>query len=144
MIAILGARPTHNITLYLDGVFIAKAVGSLTVIKHQHKLQAVQVEDGPLFDVTFLASSSNGVRTDGSWRCTNTYHDGWFLPSYNDTAWPSPYVFPSKPGNNFIAPDAKPIGYLLKPSNIIYCRGNATIGEKTFLTYIYIYIYAPD
>lgn len=130
MIAILTGN-THTISLYLDGVFTGKANHSLSVVKDQHEIQAIQVEDSSVSDVGFLSSSSDGVRTNKLWRCTNVYHDGWFLPSYNDTSWPRPYVFNSNSDKRFIAPDAKVIGYLLTKSNKIYCRRNTTIRNTT-------------
>lgn len=132
LIAILAEGTRNNISLYVDGVFTAKAVGKLSLIQHQHKLQAVQVDGNSDDDVFFLASSSNGVRTDRFWKCTNVYHDGWFLPSYNDTSWPGPYVSNGNDGRNIIAPDAKWIGYQIQ-SNKLYCRRNATTGMETFL-----------
>ncbi|KAL9980686.1 hypothetical protein ACROYT_G009304 [Oculina patagonica] len=125
LIAILGDRTTHTIRLYLDGVLTGKANGSLTVVKEKHALQAIQVEDSSVNDVSFLASSSNGGRTNKLWRCTNVYHDGWFLPSYNDTSWPSPYLFSSNHANYFIAPEARWIGHVTE-SNKVYCRRNIT------------------
>ncbi|KAL9980663.1 hypothetical protein ACROYT_G009275 [Oculina patagonica] len=122
LIAILPSYPTDLIRLYLDGVLIATAKGCLTVIKDQHELQAVQVEDdSPRSFVVFKASSSNGIRTDKSWRCTNVYHKGWFLPGYNDTLWPRPFVDVHVGYTLFIAPDAKWIGHVFN-SKRIFCR----------------------
>ncbi|XP_078381578.1 fibroblast growth factor receptor 2-like [Oculina patagonica] len=66
-----------------------------------------------------MASSSNGFRTDKSWRCTYVYRDGWFLSSYNDTLWPRAHAMARK--TYFIAPDAKMIGYVY-PRKRIFCR----------------------
>ncbi|XP_078362112.1 uncharacterized protein LOC144646406 isoform X2 [Oculina patagonica] len=125
LISILGNEATLEITLYLDGVFTTKAVGSLTLVKDQHDLQAVQVEDSSASDALFLASTSNGIITDERWRCTNVYHDGWFLPCYDDSLWPNAFVVYNNTGAHFIAPDAKWIGYVTI-SNKIYCRRNST------------------
>ncbi|KAL9980675.1 hypothetical protein ACROYT_G009288 [Oculina patagonica] len=103
--------PNETIKLYLDGDFTAEAVESLTLVKDQHHLQAVQVGESSARDVFLLASSSNGVRTDGWWRCTNVYHEGWFLRSYDDSSWPIAYVVKDNTGAPFIASDAKWIGY---------------------------------
>ena len=119
-----------TIELYLDGVFTTKAVGSLTVVKEQHQLLAVQVEDKiAQEDVFFVASSSNGVRTNRSWKCTNKYHQGWFLPNFNDTSWPEPYADDDNTRVYFVAPDAKWIAYLLAKSNKIFCRRKTTVGK---------------
>ena len=132
LISIFGRYPTDRISLYLDGVFTAKVYNTLTLIKHQYKLQAVQVEDRYHHYVSFLASSSNGVRTDESWRCTNVYYEGWFLPCYNDDSWPGVYVVKINTEYRFIAPDAKWIGYD-KNSKKIYCRRKTFMGEEIFL-----------
>jgi len=118
--------------LYLDGIFTAEAEDSLTVLKkYQHKLQAVQVEDSLETDVLFVASSSNGIKTDEHWRCTDVADDGWFLPNYTDFSWLKPYFFDSNSHGYIIAPDAKWIGYE-RASNRIYCRRNLTTGKETF------------
>ena len=131
MIAILASSQAQTISLYLDGVFTAKADHILTVVRDQHELQAIHVEDpSPGEDVYFLSSSSKGVRTDGtSWRCSNQYREGWFRPNFTDTSWPRPYVYAGVVQTLFIARDAKLIGYLLAKSNEVFCRRN-TIGKK--------------
>lgn len=131
MISILGYHANHTIRLYLDGIFTAEAADSLTVVKDKHKLQAVQVEEDSAEDVFFLASSSNGIKTDEQWRCTNVSDEGWFLPNYTDISWPIVYVLGSNNGYYFIVPDAKWIGYEVV-SNKIYCRRSLTTGKKIF------------
>ena len=129
MIAIYASHASQTIRLYLDGVFTAEADNSLTVVKDQHKLQAIYVVDPSVdVDAFVLSSSSNGIRTDTSWRCSNQHHEGWFLPNYNDTSWPRPYVDVDK--THFIAPDAKWIAYLLAKSNKIFCRRKTTEGNR--------------
>jgi len=118
--------------LYLDGSLTAEAEDSLTVLKKdQHKLQAVQVEDYSAKHVLFLGSSSNGIKTDEHWRCTNVFEDGWFLLNYTDNSWPKAVVQDNNTGGYFIAPDAKWIGYQTL-SNMIYCRRSITTGKETF------------
>ncbi|XP_078362114.1 uncharacterized protein LOC144646407 isoform X2 [Oculina patagonica] len=125
LISILGDTATHIIRLYLDGVFIAEAVDILTILSDQHELQAVQVEDSSVIDVFFLASSSNGGRTNKWWRCTNVYHEGWFLPSYDDSSWPRVFILNNNTKFSYIAQDAMCIGHTTE-SNKIYCRRNIT------------------
>ena len=129
MIAIF-ALPNQTISLYLDGAFTARADDSLTVVKDQHELQAIHVED-PSADaeVYFLSSSSNGVRTNNkSWRCSNQYQEGWFLPNFSDTSWQRPGEITES--TYFIAPDARWIRYPLAKSNKIFCRGKITVGKR--------------
>lgn len=134
LISILGIHPNNTIRLYLDGIFVAEAADSLTILrKDRHKLQAVQVEDGSAEDVLFLASSSNGINSDEHWRCTNAFDEGWFLPNYTDISWPKVFVLANNTGSYFIAPDAKWIGYEFV-SNRIYCRRNLATGKKIFFS----------
>ena len=133
MIAILALGSTRTISLYLDGAFTAKAdqSASLTVVKDQHELQAIHVEYPSVGKtVHFVSSSSNGVRTEGtSWRCSNEYHEGWFLPNFTDTSWPRPNVYAGVFNTHFIATDAKLIVYLLAKSNKVFCR-RSTSGKR--------------
>ena len=130
MITILATNQRMTVELYLDGVFTTKAVGSLTVVKDQDQLQAVHVEDkiGDA-DVFFVASSRNGVRTNRSWKCTNKYHQGWFLPNFSDASWPKPYADDNNKVVYFVAPDAKWIAYLPAKSNKIFCRRKTAVGK---------------
>jgi len=128
LITILATRSSQTIELYLDGVFSAGAVGDLTVVKDQHKLLAVHVEDKNVDNnVYFVASSSNGFRTNRSLKCTNKYHQGWFLPNFRDASWPKPYADDSNKVVYFAAPDAKWIKYLVTRSNNLFCRWNTTV-----------------
>ncbi|KAL9980680.1 hypothetical protein ACROYT_G009297 [Oculina patagonica] len=126
LISILGRHQTNVISLYLDGVLKAKVFDALTLVKGQHKLQAVQVEDSFQNYVSFLSSSSNGVKTDEWWRCSNVYYEGWFLPCYNDISWPRVTIVSKNTKFHFIAPDAKWITYNNK-SKKIYCRRKTTV-----------------
>lgn len=132
LISILGSHPNNTIRLYLDGIFAAEAADSLTILRRdRHKLQAVQVEDGSADDVLFLASSTNGINSDEQWRCTNAFDEGWFLPNYTDISWPKVFVLANNTDADFIAPEAKWIGYEVV-SNRIYCRRNLTTGKNIF------------
>ena len=134
LIVIRASTPSQTISLYLDGVFTAEADDSLTVVKDQHELQAIHVEDPSVnVDAFFLSSSSNGARTDGtSWRCSNQYHEGWVLPNFNDTSWPKPYSFEGAYNSYFIAPDAKWIAYTAE-SNKVFCRWSTSVGKRNLV-----------
>lgn len=132
MITILATRAGQAIELYLDGVFSSKAVGDLTVVKDQHEQLAVLVEDKIVDkNVYFVASSSNGFRTNTSLKCTNKYNQGWFLRNFSDTAWPEPYADDNNKVVYFVAPEAKWIAYLYEKSNKIFCRWNTTVGKPS-------------
>ncbi|KAL9980676.1 hypothetical protein ACROYT_G009289 [Oculina patagonica] len=131
LISIVGFRPTHIIRLYLDGFFIARGVGSLTLLNGHHRLQAVQVDDSSTnVELLFMASSSNDVASDKWWRCSTDYHKDWFLPSFNDSSWPTANVAYNYTKAPFIAPDAEWVGYIFG-TNKTYCRRNTTLGTDT-------------
>ncbi|ESP01528.1 hypothetical protein LOTGIDRAFT_238268 [Lottia gigantea] len=31
----------------------------------------------------------NGVKTDASWKCLNTFQEGWNMPGFDDSSWPA-------------------------------------------------------
>ena len=37
----------------------------------------------------FIASFSNGVATDKSWKCSNTHYPGWSAQGFDDSTWPA-------------------------------------------------------
>ena len=130
MITILATRTSQTIELYLDGVFSARAVGDLTLVTDQYQLLAVLVEDENVDkNVYFVASSSNGFRTNTSLKCTSKNNQAWFLPNFKDTSWPKPYADDNNKVVYFVAPDAKWIAYLLANSNKIFCRWKTSAGK---------------
>ena len=132
MITIFATRASQTIELYLDGVFSAKAVGDLTVVKDQHELLAMLVKDEIVDNnVFFVGSSSNGFRTNTSLKCTNKHHQGWFLRNFSDTSWPKPYADDNNKVVYFVASEAKWIAYLHVTSNKLFCRCNTTLGKPS-------------
>ena len=132
MITILATRTSQTIELYLDGVFSAKAVGDLTVVKDQYELLAVLVKDKVIEnDFYFVAFPSNGFRTNTSLKCTNKHHQGWFLRNFSDSSWPKPYADDNNKVVYFEAPEAKWIAYLHESSNKIFCRWDTTLGKPS-------------
>ena len=130
MITILATRISQTIELYLDGVFSGKGVGDLTLVTDQYQLLAVLVEDDNVNEnVFFVASSSNGFRTNTSLKCTIKDNQDWFLPNFKDTSWPKPYADDNNKVVHFVAPDAKWIEYLLAKSNKIFCRWKTIVGK---------------
>ena len=49
-------------------------------------LLAVAAQDYAL-DAGILASTSTGVVTDTSWKCSAVEEAGWYLPSFDDSDW---------------------------------------------------------
>ena len=83
-------------------------------------------------DVFFVASYSNGIKTDEQWRCAHFPDKGWFLPNYTDVMfWPKASLvnFGSNTHVYFMAPDAKWIGHK-DLNNKIYCRRNLNTGKN--------------
>ena len=79
-----------------------------------------------------LASFSNGQVTDGSWKCSRTYEDGWSSPYFDDSTWDkafeiAPNVAKTWPWHQIpgISASAKYI-WLKKWNNVgkhtVYCR----------------------
>ena len=128
-----------SIKLYIDGALAAQTFGSLTVVTDQHDLQAVEVKERSKSDAVFLASSSNGVRSDSQWRCTDIFYDGWFFPSYDDSSWLRANVVTYKPGAPHLAPDAEWIGYI-SGSKKIFCRRNTTLGKEIYILHAILQI----
>jgi hypothetical protein len=80
--------------LYADGILVAsksqfETTFSTTLVK-QPAVLAVACEDLHVVG-GILVSGSNGLRTDGSWRCTNTYRWGWNKVVFDDSAWTPAY-----------------------------------------------------
>jgi len=62
---------------------------SMTLVK-QPTVLAVACQD--LLSVGGIhVSGSNGLRTDGSWRCSNTYRAGWNLAGFDESGWTPAY-----------------------------------------------------
>ena len=84
-----------------------------------------------------IASMDNGMVSDGSWKCTNKYEDGWKERSFDDNHWPSAAnigqngVDPWGEIKN-ISPNAEWIwtsdhmSETSDPDKHIYCRKNIT------------------
>ena len=34
-----------------------------------------------------IASTSTGIVTDGSWKCSSVKEDNWMMPDFDDSAW---------------------------------------------------------
>ena len=78
--------------IYADGVqighFAAYNTPNTVAITEETKLIAVKTYD---FDTYggLIGSLSNGVVTDGSWKCTREYKAGWETLTFDDSNWPA-------------------------------------------------------
>ena len=74
-----------------------------------------------------LASTSTGVVTDASWKCSSVEQTGWHLPGFDDAAWSQARVIATNDGSTFrgviagISTEAQWI-WSQSNSNEIYCR----------------------
>ena len=78
--------------IYADGAevghFAAYNTPNTVTISEDTKLIAVKTYD---FDTYggLIGSLSNGVVTDGSWKCTREYKAGWESLNFDDSNWPA-------------------------------------------------------
>ena len=75
-----------------------------------------------------LASTSTGVVTDDSWKCSRTYHGHyWYHPSFDDSSWSNARIIASNGDGTFttvldISAQAKWIWADTSNLGSIYCR----------------------
>ena len=75
-----------------------------------------------------LASTSTGVVTDDSWKCSSELQTpGWHEPNFDDAAWAQARVVAPNDGSSFafiadISPDAKWIWAEDTSSHVAFCR----------------------
>ena len=74
-----------------------------------------------------LASTSTGVVTDGTWKCSSDDPIGWYLPGFDDAAWSQAQVVAPNDGSTFvsiaeISSEAKWIWAQDTSTNIACCR----------------------
>ena len=77
--------------------------------------------------VGILASTSTGVVTDASWKCSSDDPIGWYLPGFDDAAWAKAQVIDANGGSVFapiaeISAEAKWIWAQDTSTNIACCR----------------------
>ena len=77
--------------------------------------------------VGILASTSTGVVTDDTWKCSRQYNTDWHLSSFNDAAWAPARVLGANDGSyadavTTISPDAKWIWFYNTAYTGVYCR----------------------
>ena len=78
-------------------------------------------------DAGILASTSTGVVTDASWKCSTTDPTGWRLPGFDDAAWAQAQVIAANDGSvrasvAEISSDAKWIWTQNTNDVLVFCR----------------------
>ena len=84
-----------------------------------------------------LASTSTGVVTDETWKCSGTEQQGWHLEEFNDTCWSSAHVVAQYGDGPWgaisgISGNAKwiwDIGYVEYTVATTYCRKTICVGQ---------------
>ena len=78
-------------TVYVDGELAATTsqlhVASSLTVSSDACVIAVEVRNTLGENKGFVASGSNGVLTDSSWRCTSYEDEGWNRRNHNDIRW---------------------------------------------------------
>ena len=89
-----------------------------------------------------IASFSNGLTTDNTWRCSHIRVDGWYDENFDDSDWEGAYVMQANDGSgtawqndNGFPDNAKWIwgSSDLVTNSASYCRGK--LSEWTILTF---------
>ena len=89
-------------------------------------ITAVNVNNGGIGGI--LASTSTGVVSDVSWKCSAVWHSGWDLPDFDDAAWAQARVMARNDGSVYIAvvvgfnPAAQWIWSQNISDDVVYCR----------------------
>ena len=73
------------------------------------------------------ASTSSGVVTDATWKCSSDEHTDWDEPGFDDSAWSQALVIAANDGSDYsfvdgINPEAKWIWAQDTSADIVYCR----------------------
>ena len=130
-----------NLTVFADGRLVGYNSGSWTTAKWfsfpcKTKTIAVSVSNDRQGYGGFLGVFSNGVVTDGSWKCkeTNTPENGWQDANFTDHAWPDAYTRYNNTGNYGVMGIPPNIGWISsanhKASRFI-CRRRFNTEERT-------------
>ena len=81
-------------------------------------------------DQGIVASTTNGIVTDDTWRCSGVEETDWFLSGFNDSHWDAPHIRGSH-GFTEINPSAQLIWAQNTSTGfppVAYCRKEICIG----------------
>lgn len=103
----------NYLSVYVDGNLLGEGETHITSARfHQYKVHpgshviALRCKGkSPPFVKAIIGSLSNGVVTDNTWKCTNSFSQGWNMRNYPDESWPMAASY----GTN--SPSTLPWGY---------------------------------
>ena len=106
-----------------------RASFTYTIIGNPRVISVVGTDFGGGFGI--LGSTTNGLLTNESWKCTGVLYPGWNSPDFDDQNWPSARVFgvnsadsPWRMMISGIEPTAKWIWAADQDNGVVYCRLN--------------------
>ena len=90
-------RCDDRATIYIDGEYVGGTSLSTEVwtdgsISDSAQVIAVECENTGQNDAGLIASFSNGLATDSTWRCTGDSFQGWERATFDDQQWSNAYV----------------------------------------------------
>ena len=128
-----------NLTAYADGRLVGHNGGIWKAARwfsfsSNTRIIAVSVLNIPGHVGGFLGVFSNGIVTDNSWKCKETYslENGWEKNNFTDDAWPYAYI---REKNNPVKVDGIPSNvHWISPANHyalrIICRRHFSTEER--------------
>ena len=87
--------------IYIDGTMVGSTSGSMEIWSQEATASARSIaihcrnNDGA---GGFIASFSNGLTTDNTWRCSHAIVDGWYEENFDDSDWDRAYVVQANDG----------------------------------------------
>ena len=100
-----------------------------TIIGNPRVISVVGADVGGGFGI--LGSTTNGLLTNESWKCTGVLYPGWNSPDFDDQNWPSARVFGVNSADSpwgmmisGIEATAKWIWAADQDNGVVYCRLN--------------------
>ena len=122
----LECRADDRAAIHTDGVFLKNISKifktSQVTLPDNIRLLAVRGENvnNPY---GFLIRLSNGFVTDTHWKCSNTYHNNWYKPNYDDEDW-QPAVSNAWP-TEWFPHQLNPAEFIWARTytSVVYCRG---------------------
>lgn len=91
----------NKMELYIDGDLVSSGLPNkdgwpaADTVHVQAGASIIGVKGEDISVVAGILASGANARTDGSWKCTTTFHEGWAGVRYDDSDWPAATVIDS-------------------------------------------------